>query len=170
MITKIYIDMDGVLADFDRGAYELCGVPRPEPGKSRTKANDDLMWERIRTVEHFYDKLEPMAGAVEMFNKLWEQFGDRVEILTGIPKPKRGILTAGDDKKHWAQRMLRQDLKVNIVYRAEKPNFCKGKDYILIDDLPVNIKDWETCGGTGILYKDPEKTLALIEQFQKIEG
>ena len=51
MITKIYIDMDGVLADFDRGAYELCGVPRPEPGKSRTKANDDLMWERIRSVE-----------------------------------------------------------------------------------------------------------------------
>ena len=170
MIKKIYIDMDGVLADFDRGAYELCGVPRPEPGKSRTKANDDLMWERIRTVEHFYDKLEPMAGAVEMFNKLWEQFGDRVEILTGIPKPKRGILTAGDDKKHWAQRMLRPDLKVNIVYRAEKPAFCKGKDFILIDDLSVNIKDWEACGGTGILYKDPDETLALIEQFQKIEG
>lgn len=170
MITKIYIDMDGVLADFDRGVEELCGVARPEPGKSRTQENDDLMWERMRSVEHFYDRLEPMAGAVEMFNKLWDQFGGRVEILTGIPKPKRGIVTADDDKVLWAHRVLNKDLKVNIVYRAEKANFCKGKDYILIDDLDINIKDWETCGGTGILYRNPEETLALIEQFQKSEG
>ena len=86
MITKIYIDMDGVLADFDRGAYELCGVPRPEPGKSRTKENDDLMWERIRTVENFYDKLEPMAkenapeldsGAVVFKNVNWKEMIQR---------------------------------------------------------------------------------------------
>lgn len=166
MIQKIYIDMDGVLADFDRGVEELCGVARPEPGRSRTKENDDLMWERMRSVEHFYDRLEPMAGAVEMFNKLWEKYGSRVEILSGIPRPARGIITAGEDKICWAHRVLSPDLKVNIVYRAEKANFCKGKDFILIDDLVINIKEWEANGGTGILYKDPDQTLALIEQIQ----
>ena len=170
MIKKIYIDMDGVLADFDRGVYELCGVARPEPGKPRTKENDDLMWERIKTVEHFYERLEPMAGAVEMFSKLWDKYGDLVEILTGIPSPKRGITTAGDDKEEWAARVLNKNLKVNIVYRKDKVNFCKGKDYILIDDLLKNIEEWEAAGGTAILHENPEKTLAQIEHLQKIGG
>ena len=26
------------------------------------------MWNRIKNTEHFYDKLEPMSGAIEMFN------------------------------------------------------------------------------------------------------
>ena len=43
MIEKIYFDMDGVLADFDRGVEELCGVPCPEQGKSRSQEEDDLM-------------------------------------------------------------------------------------------------------------------------------
>jgi 5'(3')-deoxyribonucleotidase len=163
MIEKIYIDMDGVLADFDRGVEEICGVARPEPGKSRTWENDNLMWERMRFVEHFYNKLEPMPGAVDMFSKLWKLFGDRVEILSGIPNPKRGIEKAGDDKICWAHRFLCEDLKVNIVYRAEKANFCKGKDYILIDDLVVNIKEWEEKGGTGILHKSPELTLLQLD-------
>ena len=124
----------------------------------------------MRSVERFYDRLEPMAGAVEMFNKLREQFGDRVEILTGIPKPKRGIVTAGEDKICWAHRILNPELKVNIVYRAEKPGFCQGRDFILIDDMKLNIKEWEACGGTGILHRNPEETLARIEQFQKFEG
>lgn len=162
MLEKIYIDMDGVLADFDRGVEELCGVARPEPGKSRTQANDNLMWERMKSVEHFYNNLEPMPGAIEMFNIIRAQYGDCVEILSGIPKPKREIETAGEDKICWAHRNLCENLKVNIVYSAEKANFCKGKDYILIDDMVINIKEWEEAGGTGILHKSPELTLLQL--------
>lgn len=165
VIEKIYFDMDGVLADFDRGVEELCGLPRPGQGKSRTQEEDDLMWERIRTVEHFYDKLEPMPGAVEMFSEIRAEYGDRVEILTGIPKPKRGILTAGDDKTAWVRRLLGEDIKVTIVYRAEKVNYCKGPMCILIDDLPVNVKEWEAAGGTGVLHRNPEETLLKIAEL-----
>lgn len=165
MIEKIYFDMDGVLADFDRGVEELCGVPCPEQGKSRTQEEDDLMWERMRSVDRFYDRLEPMPGALELFGILRARYGDRVEILTGIPKPKRGILTAGVDKITWVHRLLGEDVVVNIVYRAEKVNYCKGPGCILIDDLPVNISEWQAAGGTGILYRGPEETLKLIENM-----
>ncbi len=164
MVKKIYFDMDGVLADFDRGVGELCGIPASEQGKERTAEEDDLMWERIRGIDHFYDRLEPMPGSVDMFRKIYEKYGDRCEILTGIPKPKRGIQTAGEDKTAWAHRLLSEDLTVNIVYREEKKNFCKGADCILIDDLKSNIDDWEKYGGTGILHKNPDETLRVLSE------
>ena len=151
-IKKIYFDMDGVLADFDGGVTKLCGLRPVKQGEHRSKEEDDLMWEKIREVDHFYDKLEPMPGAVELFLELYEKYGDKCEILTGIPKPKREILTAGEDKISWAHRILMPELKVNIVYREEKKNYCTGEDCILIDDLKSNIEDWKNHGGTGILY------------------
>ena len=160
----IYLDMDGVLADFDRGVNELCGMEAGTQSTKGDKASDDRMWAAIREVGHFYDKLELMPGAKEMFDRIRAAYGDRCEILTGVPKPKRGITTAGDDKKSWTKRMLSDTVVVNTVLREQKPNFCKGKDCVLIDDLEGNIRDWEEMGGTGILHKSAEETLRELEK------
>ena len=169
-IKKIYFDMDGVLADFDRGVSELCGLEPREPGKERSEEEDTLMWEKIREEGHFYDKLEPMPGALEMFKKVYGMFGEDCQILTGIPKPKRGIETAGEDKISWAHRLLSDKLKVNIVYREEKRNFCLGKEYILVDDLAENIESWENCGGTGILFRNAEDTVKILDEINSGKG
>ena len=164
MIEKIYFDMDGVLADFDGGVTMLCGLKPLVQGEHRSKEEDDLMWEKIREVGHFCDKLEPMPGAVDLFNEIYGKYGDKCEILTGIPKPKRGIITAGEDKIAWAHRILLPTLKVNIVYREEKKNFCTGKDSILIDDLKTNIDDWVSYGGTGILHISAKDTRLKLRE------
>ena len=119
---KIYFDMDGGLADFDRGVRDLCGM-------------------------------EPQS-----------QNGDRCEILTGIPKPRRGILTAGEDKINWVRRVLSENVTVNIVYREEKPQYCKGRMDILIDDAAENIRQWEEIGGTGILHISAEGTAKILRE------
>ena len=77
---------------------------------------------------------------------------------------KRGILTAGDDKIAWVHRILSPTLKVNIVYREEKKNFCTGKDSILIDDLRSNIDDWISYGGTGIFHISSEDTRLQLRE------
>ena len=164
MIEKIYFDMDGVLADFDGGVTNLCGLRPLAQREHRSKEEDDLMWEKIREVGHFYDRLDPMSGAVKLFNEIYDKYGDKCEILTGIPKPKRGILTAGDDKIAWVHRILSPTLKVNIVYREEKKNFCTGKDSILIDDLRSNIDDWISYGGTGIFHISSEDTRLQLRE------
>ncbi len=156
--------MDGVLADFDRGVKELCGLA-PLNQDSKTPADDDKMWEAIKNIGHFYDKLELMPGAKEMFDKLNSKHD--VEILSGIPKPKRGILTAGEDKRSWAHRLLSEDLKVNIVYREEKKNYVTGPDCILIDDLAKNIKEWNEAGGTGIQFETAAQVIKDISEIDR---
>ncbi len=164
-IKKIYFDMDGVLADFNRGIRELCGI-EPLDQESKTPAQDDEMWLKVKEVEHFYDKLEPMPGALKMFEALANEYGEKCEILSGIPKPHRGIKNSGTDKANWAHRLLSKDLKVNIVYREEKKNYCKGLEYILIDDLAKNIKEWTDNGGTGILFTSAEDVLSKINEIK----
>ena len=166
-IKKIFFDMDGVLADFDRGVRELCGMEPTPQGDDWRPGMDDPMWAKIREVEHYYDKLELMPGAKNMFDTLYAKYGDKCEILTGIPKPKRGILTSGEDKTNWAHRLLSEDLVVNIVFREEKPNFCTGRDCILIDDLEKNIEAWEAIGGTGIRFISAEHVLERIGEIEK---
>lgn len=163
--SKIYLDMDGVLADFNRGVRELCGMEPPNQNGKGDPKRDDAMWDAIRGTGHFYDRLELMPGAKEMFDAIYAKYGDRCEILTGIPKEKRGIVTAGEDKTNWTHRLLAKDIRVNIVYREQKPEYCKGKDCILIDDLESNIREWEAMGGTGILNTSAEETLRELERL-----
>ena len=161
-IKKIYFDMDGVLADFDSGVVDICSLPRPRQGHDSSEQNN-RMWDAIRDVGHFYDKLDLMPGAKEMFDTVYGRFGDRCEILTGIPKPGRGITTSGEDKTNWVRRLLSPDIVVNIVFREQKPEYCTGKDCILIDDLGKNIQAWELYGGTGVLHRSAEETLSMLK-------
>ena len=168
-VKKIYFDMDGVLADFERGVKEICGLePISQNAKNNDSQAENEMWETIRKTGHFYDYLELMPGAKEMFDAVYNKYGDKCEILTGIPKPKRGIVTAGDDKKAWVKRLLSKDVKVNIVYREEKPQYCTGRDCVLIDDFKKNIKEWEAIGGTGILNKSAAETMAKLRELNII--
>ena len=173
-MKKIYFDMDGVLADFKRGVKELAGFQMTGADQDAVmRDEDDAMWEAISSVEHFYDRLEPLPNGIEMFRFAQENYPGIVEVLTGIPKPKRGIINAGEDKISWVKRILGEDIPVHIVFKEDKKNYCKGKDYILIDDRRTNIEEWEEAGGTGILYKEPRRTkekLAFLEDYLNNKG
>ena len=100
-----------------------------------------------------------MPGAKEMFDLIYWKYGDQCEILTGVPRPERGIITAGEDKIAWTKRNLSEEVKINIVLRKEKLQFCKGPDSVLIDDRAKTIRDWKEAGGIGILHTSPKDTL-----------
>ncbi len=167
-IKVIYFDMDGVLADFDRGVKELGGFSMAATDQDeKTKAADEAMWAAIKGVEHFYDRLEPLPKGFEMFKHIKETYPGIIEVLTGIPKPKRGMVTAGEDKEAWVKRLMGEDIPVHIVYKEEKKNFCTGKDCVLIDDRRANIEEWEASGGSGILYKEGETDIpAALERIK----
>ena len=103
-----------------------------------------------------------IAYAISYF---YDKYGSRCEILTGIPKEKRGVLHAGSDKISWMRRMLASDITVNIVYSEDKPQYCRGKGYILIDDTQDNIAQWEAAGGTGIVHVSAPETMAWLKSL-----
>ena len=71
----IYLDMDGVLADFERGVQELCHMEALSQNGKRDLKQDDLMWDAIRETDHFYDRLELVPGAKELFNRIYGKYG-----------------------------------------------------------------------------------------------
>lgn len=163
-VRKIYFDMDDVLADFSRGVREMVGI-EPPPQDDEHKAEEEIMWAGIREAEHFYDKLEIAPGAKEMFDTLYAKYGSKCEVLTAIPKEKRNIPEAEDDKKRWMGRMLSKDIEVKTVYKEDKSTYCHGLDCILIDDMEKNIQQWREFGGTGILHKTVEETMKQLKEM-----
>ncbi|MCR4648396.1 MAG: hypothetical protein K5776_04880 [Lachnospiraceae bacterium] len=164
-VEKIYFDMDGVLADFERGVKELCHLTPPDQNsKVHKPGEDDEMWARIKEIGNFYDRLELMPGAKEMFDLVYNKYKDKCEILTGIPKENRGIVTAGEDKKKWVKRLLSEDIEVQIVYREDKRLRAENPGCILIDDMEKNIKEWEVKG-TGILNVNAYDTIRRLMEL-----
>lgn len=164
-VNKIYFDMDGVLTDFDGAVEALCRMQRRSQEAS-TPEQDDLLWARIRQVPHFFGRLEPLPGALELFRQVYKKYGDRVEILTGIPKERRGIVTAAEDKRDWVKRYLSDEVVVNTVYKAEKPSFCREPGDVLVDDLRPTIRKWKELGGFGILHENAETTLKILMDLE----
>lgn len=156
---KIYLDMDGVLADFEKGVKDVC---RFLP----TSKNEKIMWELLSMEDHFYYSLSFMPGAKEAFRILYKKYGNSLEILSAIPKPNKNIKNTEVDKRNWIRDKLSPEVKVNIVYREDKINFC-SPDSILIDDREDTVNSWIQNGGIGIVHIDWEQTLNLLKNNWK---
>ncbi len=164
IVDKIYFDMDGVLADFDRGIRELCNRDSLNQ-MTATPDEDKKLWDSVRQVPHFYDRLEVIPGSDVMLRTLYDKYGDRCEILTGIPKPHNHIEDAGEDKQKWMARLFGPQIKVNVVFREQKIERCKGPGCILIDDFQKNINIWREHGGTGILFTDAGTAMKELQEL-----
>lgn len=112
-MDRVFIDMDGVLADFER-LKEVLGV------------DSDM----LKRMPGAYLRLEPIPGAIEAVHSLIGM-GFECWIAT---KPPTGIAHAYADKAAWALRYL-PELKRRIILTHDKGLLGDEQDF-LIDDRP----------------------------------
>lgn len=146
-INTFYLDLDGVLADFDAFIQANMGKIYPQ----NDKTDDTDMWDFINKVDRFFYRLKPTPYAYRLFN-LALSHADNVEILTALPSKKGVTPTARQDKIDWVRKHFTSTIPVNFgPYSKDKWKHARPGD-ILIDDRHDNIASWNKAGGIGILH------------------
>ncbi|MCI4436114.1 MAG: hypothetical protein JHC33_04805 [Ignisphaera sp.] len=154
-IKKIYIDMDGVLADFDKW--------KEEHAKTHPKILTDKseFWREAAKVDHLYLHLDPMPEASMLLEYL-HSLDIPLAILTALPK-RTSIPDAEKDKRVW-NRKFAGNLEFNVgPYSTQKQRFS-GEGLVLIDDKMQNITEWKQRGGIGIFYTGFDSCKSQLEE------
>jgi 5'(3')-deoxyribonucleotidase len=151
-MNTIYIDMDGVVADFDTAATDyLHSELKIDIANKQEGKWPPGMWERIRDNHHFYRSLPKMPQADEMI-ALARRFRDELDwnlmFLTAIPKGNDMPWTFWD-KMLWVQERY-PDVPVHFgPYSHDKQHHCTPGD-ILVDDRHDNCEQWRQAGGVAV--------------------
>jgi len=160
-MRTIYIDMDGVVADFDSYVSILLGR---KIGWDSTTDLTDKEWERLASVDRLYYQLTLMFDATKLVayaKSLSTRF--HVQFLTAVPR-RSTIPSAKDDKQAWVNKYF-PGMKMDIgPYSHHKQKWCKPGD-ILIDDRPSNIEQWTAVGGIAIYHTgDVDATIKRLNE------
>ena len=154
MDYKIYLDMDGVLVDFDQQFKDLTGMaPRDFEAKHGSKG----FWEAIETAGvGFWRGMKWMPGGEELYNRV-AKYDHAL-----LSSPSRSE-TSKIGKRLW-RRDKTPSTKLILSRSYLKKNYASPLS-ILIDDRESNIKQWEDAGGIGILYISPNQVNKALEKL-----
>ena len=145
---QLYVDMDGVLADFDRHYFDVFGV-RPD------KSIDNVDWKAVRSVKDFYLNVPPMFD----MSLLWARIaGLRPIVLTGVPT---NVPEALANKRAWVVRYLGPEVPVIACKSSEKWKYAVPGD-VLIDDWEKYRDRWVAAGGIWITHVCAAMTIVAI--------
>lgn len=164
-ITEVFVDMDGVIADYYKRFNELFN-DKPEvdfPTDAENMKKFHSYWEDFIKGENFAT-LDPMPD-----------FDLALKFLRSLlPDVQVSILTS-TAREEYLKEISRQKKIWLAIYNVEfHPIFVPGKSIkcyyarpgrVLIDDTPSNIKQWNDHGGFGILHTSWADT---IQQYNKL--
>jgi len=128
----LYLDMDGVICDYDKRVAEL-----KEFGLSEHEA---------RNAEGLFIELEPLIGAIESIHKLSEFFD--IYILSTAPWSNVASWT---EKRIWIGEYFPELLEKKLILSSNK-GLLKG-EYLIDDRYANGVGDFE---GEHILFDSPE--------------
>ena len=157
----VYIDMDGVLANFFEEWAKLAGI-KTGNYKDIPPADIDPTLDKMIGTD-FFAQLPKFPTADKLIQMVINFFGS-YKILSS---PLRN--DHANSKMHkidWIGRKLKIK-PTDIIIVGDKTSYAKqadGTPNILIDDLGKNIQRWRSSGGLGIKYQADEDSLSKVQQ------
>lgn len=173
MLRTLYLDMDGVMAGFDKYVKPKLGRSVGQNPGEKDITEGEWTWLR-ETHPHLFGELPVCDGAFEFAQYLRENYmyvkdmqyvahpgAFVVEFLTAIPR-SASFKYACTDKIMWCGQNF-PDFPVCIgPYAKDKMKLSKVGD-ILIDDRVDNVEQWAAMGGQAI-YHERETLFDLTKE------
>lgn len=160
-IKRIYIDMDGVITNFNKRYIEVFNT-QPHHTRDRKEFSDN--WDKfvLKNQFEFLDWFPGGEELIEYANDLKKK-GYRVEILSSSGGEKYHELVTRQ-KKSWLNRHGVTFI-ANIVPGRRHKTAYAGPDAILIDDTVDVIESFNAANGHGILHKSWGETKEQLEKL-----
>lgn len=160
----LYVDMDGVLADFYGPFNKMAGVSN---WSEADKSTVSQVLQQITTMKDFWSNLDVLSDVPTIMQGIKEATGGDYVILS---KALAGDPNVVSQKKQWISKLPLKPKQVIILpATADKGKYAlqpDGTKNILIDDFGYNIKKWQEAGGIAIKHKNgrAKNTLEILKQ------
>ena len=152
-MSQLFLDCDGVLADFEAGARSVFGMGS---GAFDARHGKREFWRRIARAPDFYAALPLLPDARLLFDAVAHL--DPV-ILTGLPLGN----WAAPQKLRWAAEHFPGTRIITCMAR-DKFKHMTGRD-VLVDDRADHRDKWEAAGGTFIHHVSARQSLAELAKI-----
>ena len=143
-MPTIFLDCDGVLADFDAGAARIFGM---HPRAYERRFGLKRFWARLAAEPDFFNTLDLLPDAMELYEAVRPL---NPVILTGLP---RGA---------WAERHF-PNVEVITTTAALQREHCHPGD-ALVDDRDKYRHLWEQAGGVFIHHQNAATSIAHLRE------
>lgn len=153
-MPKLFLDCDGVLADFDAGARIALGGLTTAQFEERHGKRE--FWKRLANTPDFYNTLPLMPDAQRLFDAVAHL---RPTILTGLPLGN----WAAPQKVAWAERHFPGTPIITCMARDKVRHMQTGD--VLVDDRADHRARWEDAGGIFIIHENAERSLAALRSM-----
>lgn len=157
-LPRLFLDCDGVLADFDAGVERLLGMSAAAFEQRYSKG---AFWARLAKAPDFYARLPLMADARELYAAVKHL---HPTILTGLPLGK----WAAPQKLAWVEEHFPGTPVITCLAR-DKHRFMDPGD-VLVDDRETHRAAYETHGVRFVHHRnaaDSVRQLSAIFPFVK---
>ena len=161
--SEVYVDMDGVLADFFGAWKKLIGKDW------RNIDNIDDALQRIRDKDDFWLEIPKTPNAMNLLS-LVKQLKGKYNILSA---PLANDPNSEPHKREWIKKHLKAFPPSKVIITADKAKYATqpdGTPNILIDDFGQNINKWQAAGGVGFKHKDHKFERTVKNLAKHIKG
>ena len=147
---QLFLDCDGVLADFDRGAAEILGM---HPRAYERRYGPGKFWKALATAPDFYAGLPLMPDAMELFDAVRHL---RPIVLTGLPRGG----WAAPQKERWAAEHFPGTPIITTMARNKRDHARPGD--VLVDDQERYRDLWEGARGVFVHHTSASATIDAL--------
>ena len=150
---RLFLDADGVLADFDLSARQLLGM---SPKQYIAKYGRSAFWNRLAKAKNFYGSLPEMPDARRLFDAVKHL---EPTILTGLPVGT----WAAPQKVRWAAEHFPGVPIITCLAKDKHEHMHPGD--VLVDDREKHRVAYEEAGVVFIHHRNAEASLRQLTHY-----